>query len=236
MRKNIGICTSTNHTKILRDKAIACSHYMGYVLPHFTRKAKSSPKISYNIHFCIAILKFPCRWRMPRMHIWVWLKGTLLYIEWTTLSEIVWLEILVQKTLLQCTTLVSCLDFQFGHSSHSAIADSTTDMNHGPARSSCLNIFELSWGFGFRLAFSAPCYAKPTLTLGSHPDDVSGCHNSLGCSKSRLSYISRGQMNCLYPGSSLCGRHFCGSWIQSLRLLDFPSPWQEAIYGVDWVP
>ena len=58
MRKNIGICTSTNHTKILRDKAIACSHYMGYVLPHFTRKAKSSPKISYNIHFCTAILKF----------------------------------------------------------------------------------------------------------------------------------------------------------------------------------
>ena len=124
MRKNIGICISTNHTTILRDKAIACSHYMGHVLPHFTRKAKSSPKISYNIHFCIAILKFLCSWRMPRMHIWVWLKGTPFYIEWTTLSEIVWLEILVQKTLLQCATLVSCLDFPFGHSSHSAIADS----------------------------------------------------------------------------------------------------------------
>ena len=140
MRKNIGICTSTNHTKILRDKAIACSHYMGYVLPHFTRKAKSSPKISYNIHFCIAILKFLCSWRMPRMHIWVWLKGTLLYIEWTTLSEIVWLEILVQKTLLQCATLVSCLDFPFGHSSHSAIADSMPNlMVHSELQNCCGN-------------------------------------------------------------------------------------------------
>jgi hypothetical protein len=59
MRKKHHDLHSTNHTTTSGDKATACSHYMGRVLTHFTRKGKSSPKISYNIHFCVAIHKFP---------------------------------------------------------------------------------------------------------------------------------------------------------------------------------